>query len=103
MADPVEIMQRALARDWWAKGLSDYETAEEQERDWMVPLFAAQRVAVIQALEAAGYRIAGPEPTGEMIIRGEDKEAATGKMTGYMRVVHIWKAMFAKLPLYGSE
>lgn len=109
MADPVEIMARAICVD------PDERAGPNGEPTWRYSIPNSR--AAIAALESAGYRIAGPEPTEEMYRAGRGEmpiqaayKVENGKLVARLHDEaecvspnRVWTAMHAKLPLYGSE
>lgn len=86
--DPVEIGAKALC-DVPSLG-HKFEDGPDDDKD----TFRYLMRKAITALEAAGYRIAGPEPTEEMQTVAPFARTLADK---------VWREMWAKLPLYGSE
>lgn len=112
MADPVEIMADLEHQQWahWTRYMLDNLTPEnierwkqqcatdyadlnekekESDRRWARKGYAG--------VEAAGFRIAGPEPTEDILAYLKGRARSRSAMHRH------WKAMHAKLPQYGSK
>lgn len=104
--NPVEILARGLGK---SSETSPYNDAYDRKAR-----------AGIRALEAAGFRIVGPEPTGEMSIAGREaiwgnfvqKELTSQRDTGCLVTIYpagceidatsAFVAMHAAAPTYGE-
>jgi hypothetical protein len=94
--EPVEILAKAVAPDTWNAEDSDFVTRDEARA-----MLRDSARDLIRPLEAAGYRICGPEPTEEMVMAAFGTQGQRYIDGG--RIKEWWRDMLAAAPTYGKE